>query len=370
MTKLCRDTYGYAVVTQEFRDCPAHGRGSAQRRGSTGLFGPALAPSEEPRGPGGTLSQTPSIVREDRPKVPQGLLVIAGEAAFFSVLVPIHVDGSPDRAAHSGEPRRPRQPAAPEHAPGSLTLRFDPEEKGDRAVRTSRLEAFSDAIFAIIMTIMVLELSVPEGHEFSDLIRTTGIGLLTYLLSFIHVGIYWNNHHHLFHLVARISGGVLWANLALLFCLSLLPFTTAWLDHSQFAQIPGVVYGLNLLGAAIAKLVLLAMIIRNEGAESPLRGAIGRDIKGKVSLLIYVAAILSALVIDRGGQIGIAIALACYVGAAIRWIVPDRRIDQAVRQHPGVAGAAGRRRRARRRSAGGAVRRMRAGSDRRSLRGK
>jgi TMEM175 potassium channel family protein len=200
-------------------------------------------------------------------------------------------------------------------------------------VRTSRLEAFSDGVLAIIITIMVLELKVPEGHDFSDLVHTTGVGLLTYLLSFVYVGIYWNNHHHMFHLVRRVSGGVLWANLALLFLLALFPFTTAWLDESRFAPTPAVIYGLNLLSAATAYYVLQTVIIRQQGPESPLRQAVGRDIKGKISPVFYLAGILSALVIDRSGHVGVWIALGCFVGVAIMWIVPDRRIDRAVRQH-------------------------------------
>ncbi|MFG2058800.1 TMEM175 family protein [Micromonospora sp. NPDC048930] len=200
-------------------------------------------------------------------------------------------------------------------------------------MRTSRLEAFSDGVLAIIITIMVLELKVPEGHHFSDLVHTTGVGLLTYLLSFAYVGIYWNNHHHMFHLVRRVSGGVLWANLALLFCLSLFPFTTAWVDESRFAQTPLVVYGLNLLSAAVAYFVLQTVIIRQEGPESPLRQAIGADLKGKLSPVFYLAGILSALTVDRSGRVGAWIALACFVVVAVMWIVPDRRIARVVRQH-------------------------------------
>jgi uncharacterized membrane protein len=199
-------------------------------------------------------------------------------------------------------------------------------------VKTSRLEAFSDGVLAIIITIMVLELKIPEGHHLSDLLHTTGGGLLTYLLSFVYVGIYWNNHHHMFHLVQRVSGAVLWANLALLFCLSLLPFTTAWMDESGFEQTPVVVYGLNLLAAAVAYFALQTVIIRDQRPRSPLRQAIGKDVKGKISPVLYIAGILSALVIDRGGHVGVAVALACYVSTAIMWIVPDRRIDRAVRQ--------------------------------------
>jgi uncharacterized membrane protein len=200
-------------------------------------------------------------------------------------------------------------------------------------VKTSRLEAFSDGVLAIIITIMVLELKVPEGHHFSDLVHATGVGLLTYLLTFVYVGIYWNNHHHMFHLVHRVSGGVLWANLALLFCLSLFPLTTAWVDDSRFEQTPVVIYGLNLLSAAIAYWVLQTVIIHQQGPESPLREAVGNDIKGKISPVFYLAGILSALTIDRSGHVGVWIAQACFVVVAIWWVVPDRRIARVVRQH-------------------------------------
>jgi uncharacterized membrane protein len=200
-------------------------------------------------------------------------------------------------------------------------------------VRTTRLEAFSDGVLAIIITIMVLELKPPDGHDISALIHTTGVGLLTYLVSFVYVGIYWNNHHHMFHLVQRIRGGVLWANLALLFCLSLFPFTTAWMDESGFAQTPVIVYGFNLLGAGVAYYVLQTVIIRQQGPDSPLRRALGSDFKGKVSPVFYIVGILSALLIDRDGYVGVGIALACFVGAAIMWVVPDRRIDRLVSEH-------------------------------------
>ena len=200
-------------------------------------------------------------------------------------------------------------------------------------MRTSRLEAFSDGVLAIIITIMVLELKVPEGPHLSDLVHATGVGLLTYLLSFVYVAIYWNNHHHMFHLVGQASGGVLWANLALLFCLSLFPFTTAWMDDTRFAQTPVVIYGLNLLAAAIAYSALQTVIIRQQGPASALRRAIGKDIKGKISPVFYLAGILSALAIDRSGRAGVGIALACFVSAAIMWIVPDRRIGRMVSHH-------------------------------------
>ena len=203
-------------------------------------------------------------------------------------------------------------------------------------MRTSRLEAFSDGVLAIIITIMVLELKVPEGHSFfgpEGLVHTTGVGLLTYLLTFVYVGIYWNNHHHMFHLVRQVSGGILWANLALLFCLSLLPYTTAWLDDSKLDRTPVVIYGLNLLASAIAYVALQRVIIRLQGSESPLRRAVGVDVKGKASAAVLFAGILVALTIDRNGRTGAGIALVCFIGVAILWIIPDRRIDRLVRQH-------------------------------------
>jgi uncharacterized membrane protein len=199
-------------------------------------------------------------------------------------------------------------------------------------MRTSRLEAFSDGVLAIIITVMVLELKVPSGHDLTDLLQTSGVGLLTYLLSFVYVGIYWNNHHHMFHLVHRIRGGVLWANLGLLFSLSLFPFTTAWMDDTKFAQTPVVVYGLNLLGAAVAYFVLQNVIIGQQGPDSPLRRAVGRDVKGKLSPVLYVAGILSALVIDPARHVGVAIALGCFVVVTVMWVVPDRRIDRILQQ--------------------------------------
>jgi uncharacterized membrane protein len=194
-------------------------------------------------------------------------------------------------------------------------------------MRTSRLEAFSDGVLAIIITIMVLELKIPESHDLSGLLHDTGDGLLTYLLSFVWIGIYWVNHHHMFHLVRRVGGGVLWANLALLFTLSLLPFTTAWMDESVFARTPVVVYGLNLTAAALAYLLLQKLIIRQQGPESPLRQAVGADLKGKISPFFYLAGILTALLVDQA-----AIAVAFFAACALLWFLPDRRIDRVVRQ--------------------------------------
>jgi TMEM175 potassium channel family protein len=197
-------------------------------------------------------------------------------------------------------------------------------------VRTSRLEAFSDGVLAIIITIMVLELKIPGGHDLASLRQTAGSGLLSYLLSFVYVGIYWNNHHHMFQLVDRVTGGVLWANLGLLFFLSLFPFTTAWMNHTDFARDPVLVYGLNLLLAAVAYYVLQSVIIRSQGRDSLLRQAVGRDVKGKASMVLYVAGICCGLPEARAWTW---VALGWYVATAVMWVVPDRRIDRFVRDH-------------------------------------
>src|SRR6476659_3766127 len=166
-------------------------------------------------------------------------------------------------------------------------------------MRTHRLEAFSDGVLAIIITIMVLELKVPKEPTLQSL-GESATGLLTYLLSFVYIGIYWNNHHHMFQLCRKVDGSVLWANLNLLFWLSLYPFTTAWMDESDFARTPVVIYGVNLLLAALAYYLLQSMIVRAEGPDSPLRRAIGSDLKGKLSPVLYIAGIGCALFIDDG----------------------------------------------------------------------
>lgn len=198
-------------------------------------------------------------------------------------------------------------------------------------MRTGRLEAFSDAVLAIIITIMVLQLRVPTQHDLPSFLYTTGHGLITYLLSFLYIGIYWNNHHHMFVLVRRVSGGILWANLALLFVLSLLPFTTAWVTESRLAHTPLFVYGANLLLGAAAYGVLQSLVTRREGEGSPLKQAIGHDLKGKISPVLYVAGMLSALLVH--GRVGAWLALVSYTAVAVMWIVPDRRIDRLIRQH-------------------------------------
>lgn len=200
-------------------------------------------------------------------------------------------------------------------------------------MRTSRLEAFSDGVLAIIITIMVLELREPDGSNLAALWHTTGSSLLTYLLSFIYVGIYWTNHHHMFQVTQWVTGGVLWANLGLLFFLSLFPFTTQWMDTTGFAQTPVVVYGVNLLLAALAYYVLQTVIIRTQGDDSALRNAIGSDVKGKISPLLYIAGGVAALIGGAGtgaNRPGIWVAVACYVAAALLWVIPDRRIEAVI----------------------------------------
>jgi uncharacterized membrane protein len=187
---------------------------------------------------------------------------------------------------------------------------------------SNRLEAFSDGVLAIIITIMVLELQVPEGHEWADLWDDSGLGLLTYLLSFVYIGIYWNNHHHLFQICDEVDGGVLWANLLLLFSLSLYPFTTAWMDESHLAQVPVVAYGLNLLAAGVAFYVLEHMIARIPGQREKLREAFGSTVKEQASVALYVAGILLALVTEPW------VGLVPYVAVALMWVVPDRRVER------------------------------------------
>jgi len=203
-------------------------------------------------------------------------------------------------------------------------------------MRTSRLEAFSDGVLAIIITIMVLELHQPTGPDratLGGLVGETGSSLLTYLLSFVYVGIYWTNHHHMFQVTRHVTGGVLWANLGLLFCLLLLPFTTEWMDGTHFAQTPVVIYGVNLLIAANAYYILQTVIIRTQGEQSALRQAIGGDIKGKLSPFGYIIGAVAAIIGGAGsgwGRPGIWIAVTCYVAMAAWWVIPDRRIETAI----------------------------------------
>ncbi len=186
----------------------------------------------------------------------------------------------------------------------------------------SRIEAFSDGVIAIIITIMVLEMKVPHGDSAAALMPLVPV-LLSYILSFLYVGIYWNNHHHMFHATRHVSGAVLWANLHLLFWLSLIPFVTAWMGENHFAAAPTGLYGVILLMAAIAYTVLQRTIMRTEGPDSVLRAALGRDVKGKVSPLLYALAIPTAFVAPWvSGSI--------YVFVALMWLIPDRRIERAL----------------------------------------
>jgi uncharacterized membrane protein len=185
-----------------------------------------------------------------------------------------------------------------------------------------RLEAFSDGVIAIVITIMVLELKIPHGSDWSAVKPLVPI-FLTYVLSYIFVGIYWSNHHHMLQATARINGAILWANLHLLFWLSLVPFVTGWMGENHFEALPTAAYGTVLFCAAIAYTILLRAIIRCEGPHSKLAAAVGRDRKGKISALIYIVAIPIALVNQT-------LALALYVFVALVWLVPDRRIESAL----------------------------------------
>jgi uncharacterized membrane protein len=189
-------------------------------------------------------------------------------------------------------------------------------------VGKGRLEAFSDGVLAIVITIMVLELKVPDGDDWIALRPVVPV-LLAYLLSFVYVGIYWVNHHHLLHTVKRVDGPILWANLHLLFWLSLVPATTSWLDEAHFATAPTALYGAVLLMAAVAYWVLQNVIVAAHGRESALARAIGADRKGKSSLGLYALAIVLAFRWP-------AASLAIYVAVALIWLVPDRRIERAL----------------------------------------
>ncbi|TMJ56971.1 MAG: DUF1211 domain-containing protein [Alphaproteobacteria bacterium] len=187
-----------------------------------------------------------------------------------------------------------------------------------------RLLAFSDGVIAIIITIMVLELKVPHGVSLHDLAAVAPV-FLSYVMSFIYISIYWNNHHHFLHLVRRVDGLMLWANLHLLFWLSLVPFTTGWMGENDFAPVPTALYGVSLLMPAFAWQGLQYAIIRGQGPESALAQAIGRDLKGKLSPLLYGLGILFAFLDTR-------IAGTLYVLVALMWLIPDRRVERAVRR--------------------------------------
>jgi len=190
-----------------------------------------------------------------------------------------------------------------------------------------RLEAFSDGVIAIIITIMVLEMKVPHGARLEDLRPLLPV-FLRYILSFVYIGIYWNNHHHLFQATEHVTGGILWANLHLLFWLSLFPFTTGWMGENHLAAVPTAIYGFVLLMAGIAYYILERIIIAREGRQSVVARAIGKDWKGKLSAALYLAAIPLAFVNSR-------IASALYVFGALLWLIPDPRIARELAKRGG-----------------------------------
>ncbi len=187
----------------------------------------------------------------------------------------------------------------------------------------NRLEAFSDVVIAIIITIMVLELKVPHGAEFSDLNSLIPV-FVSYILSFVYVGIYWNNHHHMFHAVQKVTGPIMWANLHLLFWLSVVPFVTAWAGENHFAPVPVLFYGVVLLMAALAYTILSLTIINHHGKDSAIAQAFGSDIKGKISTGLYITAVAVAYSLPI-------VACAIYVTVAIIWLVPDKRMEKAIK---------------------------------------
>ncbi len=186
-------------------------------------------------------------------------------------------------------------------------------------MNTGRLEAFTDGVIAIVITIMVLEIHVPKGHDLAALKEEVPL-LLAYVLSYINVGIFWNNHHHMMHVTERVDGRVLWANLALLFWLSLVPFVIRWIDEAGLTTAPVAAYGVVLTGASIGYLILERTIIAVNGPQSKLAAAVGTELKGKVSMVLYVLAIPIAF-IEPWVSIGL------YIAVALMWLTPDRRIE-------------------------------------------
>jgi uncharacterized membrane protein len=184
------------------------------------------------------------------------------------------------------------------------------------------MEAFSDGVIAILITVMVLELKVPHGTSWEALRGSTPI-LLTYVLSFVYLGIYWNNHHHMLMLTDEVGGLILWANLHLLFWLSLIPFATGWVGENHFADVPTVAYGIVLLAAGCAYYLLQIAIVREQGADGKLGTALGRDIKGKMSPVLYTAGIALGFV-DRW------LAMAAYIVVALMWLIPDKRVERTI----------------------------------------
>lgn len=189
-------------------------------------------------------------------------------------------------------------------------------------MQKNRLEAFSDGVFAIIITIMVLEMKVPHDPSLEALLALAPV-FFSYLLSFVYVGIYWNNHHHLFHAVKRVNGSVLWANLHLLFWLSLVPFVSGWMGENHFGHLPVLVYGVVLLMAGVAYFILSRNLITHHGRDSVLAAALGKDHKGKLSVVLYSLAIVLSFVDPR-------LSLVIYVLVALIWIKPDQRIERTL----------------------------------------
>ena len=187
-----------------------------------------------------------------------------------------------------------------------------------------RLEAFSDGVIAIIITIMVLEMKVPHGEEWSALAPLIPV-FVSYVLSFVYLGIYWNNHHHMLKAARRVDGSVLWANLHLLFWLSLMPFVTGWMGENHFATIPVALYGVDMLAAAIAYYILARRLVVANGQDSPIAIALRHDFKGKISPVIYLAAIVAAFFLPP-------VSMVLYVAVAVMWVVPDRRMERVVRE--------------------------------------
>lgn len=186
----------------------------------------------------------------------------------------------------------------------------------------NRLEAFSDGVLAIIITIMVLEMKVPHGGSLSDLEPLFPV-FLSYVLSFLYIAIYWNNHHHMMHTIQKVSGGILWANMHLLFWLSFFPFATGWMGENHFLKLPVALYGVILFMAAVAYYILQITIISHQGKNSILAKAVGKDIKGKLSPVLYVVAICFSFFLQWISQ-------AIYVFVAVMWLIPDRRIERAI----------------------------------------
>jgi uncharacterized membrane protein len=186
-------------------------------------------------------------------------------------------------------------------------------------MRTSRLEAFSDGVIAILITIMVLELKIPHGTDVESLAPVLP-SFVTYVLSFVYLGIYWNNHHHMLHIVESVNGATLWANMHLLFWLSLVPFATGWMGENHFASLPTALYGVVLVMAAIAYKILVIVILKHNGPDSKLAQALGSDFKGNISVVLYVAAVPLAFVNQWFSD-------AIYFIVAMIWLVPDRRIE-------------------------------------------